>query len=127
MNENDITFQIRGAIFKVYNALGPGLLESVYKAVLVRELSSLGLRVKTEVPLPVMYENEKLEIGFRIDILVEDAVIIEIKSIDEIAKVHHKQILTYLKLSGKRLGILVNFNTDDIGKNIFRKVNGLPE
>jgi GxxExxY protein len=83
------------------------------------------LIVKTEVPLPVVYEEEKLDIGFRLDILVNNLVIIEVKSIEQIAEVHHKVVLTYLKLSGKKLAILVNFNTSDISKSIFRKVNNL--
>jgi GxxExxY protein len=125
MTENDISYQIRGAIFKVYNTLGPGLLESVYEAALMYELKKAGLEPKSQVPLPVIYEEEKLELGFRIDILVNNLVIIEIKSTELLAEVHHKQVLTYLKLSGIKLGILVNFNTDDISKTIFRKVNGL--
>ena len=125
MTENDISYVIRGAIFKVYNALGPGLLESVYEAVLIFELKKTGLNVKSQVALPVIYESEKLDIGFRIDILVNNLVIIEIKSIEQIEDVHHKQVLTYLKLSGKKLGILVNFNTDSISNSIYRKVNNL--
>ncbi len=125
MTENDISYIIRGAIFKVYNVLGPGLLESVYVAALVYELKKAGLEVKVEVPVPVIYEDEKLELGFRLDMLVNDLVIIEVKSIDQIAEVHPKIVLTYLKLTGKKLAILVNFNTDDISKNIFRKVNDL--
>lgn len=125
MTENDISYIIRGAIFKVYNALGPGLLESIYVSALVCELKKAGLRVKTEVPIPVIYEGEKLDIGFRIDILVNDLVIIEVKSIEQLAEIHHKVVLTYLKLAGKKLAILVNFNTTDIAKSIFRKVNKL--
>lgn len=125
MTENDISYLIRGAIFKVYNALGPGLLESVYEAVLIYELRKSGVEVKSQVALPVIYENEKLDIGFRIDIMVNDMVIIEIKSVEQIADVHHKQVLTYLKLSDKKLGILVNFNTDNISNSIYRKVNKL--
>lgn len=125
MTENEISYLIRGAIFKVFNTLGPGLIESVYVATLVYELKKLGLDVRTEVPIPVIYEEEKLELGFRMDILVNDLVIIEVKSIEQITEVHHKILLTYLKLSGKKLGILVNFNTNDIGKSIFRKVNNL--
>ena len=125
MTENDISYLIRGAIFKVYNTLGPGLLESVYVAALVLELKKVGLTVKTEVPLPAMYEGEKLELGFRLDLLVNNLVIIEVKSIETLAEVHHKIVLTYLKLSGKKLAILVNFNTADIKGNIFRKVNKL--
>ena len=125
MTENEISYIIRGAIFKVYNTLGPGLLESVYVAALVCELKKAGLSCKTEVPLPVIYEDEKLELGFRLDILVNDLVIIEVKSIEQLLEVHHKVVLTYLKLSGKKLAILVNFSTDNIEKSIFRKVNNL--
>lgn len=125
MTENDISYLIRGAIFKVYKTLGPGLLESVYEAALMYELKKEGLTAKSQVPLPVVYEEEKLELGFRIDILVNNLVIIEIKSVEQLAEVHHKQVLTYLKLSGIKLGILVNFNSEDISKSIYRKVNGL--
>ncbi|MBL7995503.1 GxxExxY protein [bacterium] len=125
MSENEISYIIRGAIFKVYNTLGPGLLESVYVAALVYELKKGGLQTKVEVPVPVIYEDVKLEIGFRIDILVNNLVIIEVKSVENLAEVHHKVVLTYLKLSGKKLGILVNFNADNIAKSIFRKVNKL--
>ena len=125
MTENEISYLIRGAIFKVYNSLGPGLLESVYEAALMFELKKVGLNPRSQVPLPVIYEEEKLELGFRIDILVNDLVLIEIKSTEHLAEVHHKQVITYLKLSGKKLGILVNFNTEDIAQAIFRKVNGL--
>lgn len=125
MTENDISFKIRGAIFKVYRNLGPGLLESVYEAVLAYELKQLGLQVKTQVPLPVLDENIHLDIGFRVDILVNDSVIIEIKSIEALHEVHHKQVLTYLRLSDRKLGLLVNFNTDNISRCIIRRVNGL--
>ncbi|TXD49266.1 GxxExxY protein [Polaribacter sp. IC073] len=123
--ENEISYIIRGAIFKVYNELGPGLLESVYEAVLLFELRNQGLDVKSQVVLPVYYEGAKLEIGFRLDLLVNDKVIIEIKSVETLSKVHHKQVLTYLKISELKLGILVNFNVEDITKGVFRKVNGL--
>jgi GxxExxY protein len=125
MTENEISYIVRGAIFKVFSALGPGLLESAYEAVLAYELTKNGLKVKTQVALPLIYEEVKLEVGYRIDILVEDKVIIEIKSIESLAEVHHKQVITYLRLSGKKLGLLVNFNCDKIEKSIFRKVNGL--
>ena len=125
MTENDISYKIRGAIFNVYNNLGPGLLESVYVAALMYELKKEGLSVKKEVALPVYYEEVKLDVGFRLDILVENKVIIEVKSIETIANVHHKQLLTYLKITGMKLGILVNFNTDVIKNEIYRKVNGL--
>jgi len=125
MTENDISYKIRGAIFKAYKAFGPGLLESVYVAALENELINEGLQVKKEVPVPVYYNNTKLEIGFRIDLLVENKVIIEVKSVENIAEVHHKQVITYLKITGLKLAILVNFNVDDINNGIYRKVNGL--
>jgi GxxExxY protein len=125
MTENDLSYTIRGAIFKVYKTLGAGLFETVYELALCHELTKEGLSVRSQVPLPVLYDGIKMEAGFRIDILVENLVIIEIKSVENLDKVHHKQILTYLKLSGIKLGLLVNFNTDDISKSIFRKVNGL--
>jgi len=125
MKENDISFTIRGAIFKVYRELGPGLLEYVYEAALLYQLKKDGLEAKSQVPIPVIYDEQELNIGFRIDILVENKVIIEIKSVEELSRVHHKQILTYLKLTKLKLGILVNFNTDTILNSIFRKVNDL--
>lgn len=125
MDENDISYQIRGAIFTVYNALGPGLLESVYETVLAYVLAEDGLDVKQQVKLPVVFEGITLDAGYRIDLLINDLVIIEIKSVEILAPVHHKQVLTYLKLSGLKLGLLVNFNSSDISKSIWRKVNGL--
>lgn len=125
MDENDISFKIRGCIFKVYNSLGPGLLESVYEAALVYELKEINLFTESQIPIPVIYNDIKLDLGFRADIIVEKKVIIEIKSIESIAEIHHKQVLTYLKLTGIKLGILVNFNSDDISHSIYRKVNGL--
>lgn len=125
MEENDITYKIRGCIFAVYRNLGPGLLESVYEAALVYELKKNNLEVKSQVPLPVLYEGIQLEVGFRIDVLVEEKVIVEIKSVEELSKVHYKQLLTYLKLSDKKVGLLVNFNCDNISKNIKRIVNNL--
>jgi GxxExxY protein len=124
-HENEISYCIRRAIFQAYNDLGPGLFESVYEAVIAHLLIQEGLSVKMQVPLPVIYNEIKMEVGFRIDLLVNDLVIIEIKSVDMLGKVHHKQLLTYLKLSGKKLGLLVNFNTDDIAKSIHRLVNNL--
>jgi len=125
MTENDISYKIRGAIFNIYNSLGPGLLESVYVAALVFELKKEGLKVLKEVAVPVYYENEKLDVGFRLDLLIDDKVIIEVKSVEHLAEVHHKQVLTYLKITKLKLAILVNFNVDNIKSGIFRKVNGL--
>ena len=124
MTENDISYKIRGCIFNVYNTLGPGLLESVYLHTLNYELQKCGLETKVEFPVPVFYDNQKMDVGFRIDILVNDLVIIEIKSVENLAEVHHKQVLTYLRLTNLKLGLLVNFNSDDIMKSIYRKVNG---
>ena len=125
MEENDISYIIRGCIFKVYNNLGPGLLESAYEAALGLELMNAGVHVKIQVALPMIYQTIKVDVGYRLDVVVEDKVIVEIKSIESLMDVHHKQVITYLKLSGMRLGLLVNFNSADISKNIFRKVNGL--
>jgi GxxExxY protein len=125
MEENEISFIIRGCIFKVYNTLGPGLLESVYEAALQYELLNCKLRVANQVPIPVFYNEIKLDLGFRADLIVEKKVIIEIKSVENLAEVHHKQVLTYLKLTGIKLGIMVNFNTENISNSIIRKVNGL--
>ena len=126
MTENDISYKIRGAIFKVHRTLGPGLLESVYEAALAYELEKTGLHVKRQVPISVRYEDVYLDLGFRLDILVNNLVIVEIKSIEEFHAVHHKQLLTYMKLADIKLGILVNFNIDPVSKGIIRKVNGLP-
>ena len=125
MTENEISYKIRGSIFKVFNALGPGLLESAYEAALMYELLKLGLKVKPEVAFPLIYDELKMDVGYRIDLLVEEKVIIEIKSVENLAEVHHKQVITYLKLSGKKLGLLVNFNCVKIDESIYRKVNGL--
>lgn len=125
MNENDLSYIIRGAIFKVYNALGPGLLESAYESALVYELKKEGLTVSHQLGLPFQYESIKLDVGYRIDILVNNKVIIEVKSVENLMDVHYKQLLTYLKLSDKKLGLLVNFNTSKIDENIKRVVNNL--
>ena len=125
MEENELSYKIRGCIFTVYNKLGPGLLESAYEAALVYELRKENLELKNQLALPMIYEEIKMEIGYRLDILVENKVIIELKSVENLLDVHHKQLITYLKLSGLKLGLLVNFNSDDISKSIFRKVNNL--
>lgn len=124
MKENEISFYVRKSIFSVYNELGPGLLEKVYEKVLMLELENHGLKVRNQVPMSIKFKDTIIDSSFIADIIVEDKVIIEIKSIQEISEVHHKQLLTYLKLSDIKLGILVNFNTDNIAKNIFRKING---
>ncbi|MBP6023507.1 GxxExxY protein [Ferruginibacter sp.] len=114
MELNELSYKIRGAVFTVHNALGPGLLESVYEAALIYELTQLGLHVQSQVGIPVNYNSVMLEIGFRADIIVENTVILEIKSIETLHDVHKKQLLTYLKLSGIKLGLLVNFNVTSL-------------
>ena len=125
MSENEIAYQIRGAIYDVYNKLGPGLFESVYENALSYELKKRGLDVKSQVHINIIYDGIDMGAGFKMDLLIEEKVIIELKSIETLALVHHKQLLTYLKLTNLKLGILVNFNTSDITKSIIRKVNDL--
>ena len=125
MHENEISYNIRKAAFNVYNTLGPGLLENVYEAAMAYELDKLGHQVQTQVTLPVIYKDVKLELGYRLDLLVDQKVIIEIKSVEELAKVHYKQLLTYLKLTDCKLGLLINFNTNNIKENIIRIANNL--
>ena len=125
MTENEISYQIRGAIFNIYEKLGPGLLESAYERTLIYELKKRGLHVESQVSIPIIYEEIQLESAFRLDLLINKKVVIEIKSVEKLSQLHHKQLLTYLKLTGYKLGILVNFNTDEIFNNIIRKVNKL--
>ena len=125
MTENQISYQIRGAIFDVYNELGPGLLESVYEEAMVFELQKRGLSIQRQLEVPILYKGERLSTDLRLDLLVEDSVIVELKSVSELQDVHYKQLLTYLKLTKKKLGILVNFNTDDILYDIKRVANGM--
>jgi GxxExxY protein len=125
MTENEIATGVVDAAFKIHNTLGPGLFESVYEAALDFELRKRGLRVNKQVGLPVHYESVRLELGFRVDLVVEDKVIVEIKSIEAIAPVHKKQLLTYLRLMDLRLGLLINFNVDLIKDGIQRVVNRL--
>ncbi len=122
---NDISYKIRKAIYNVHNELGPGLFESVYEAALLIELDLLGLKAVSQVGIPAFYKNQELGLGFKMDILVEDEIIIEIKSIEFLTNVHKKQILTYLKLTNKKLGILVNFNDESIidKESIIRIIN----
>lgn len=125
MKENEISYKIRGAAFKVYNSLGPGLLESVYEYAMAFELRKIGLEVLCQKPFPVIYEGNRLDTGFRLDLLIENQVIVEIKSVDQLIDIHHKQLLTYLKITDLKLGLLINFNTASIDKSIIRIVNGL--
>ena len=118
----ELTRLIIGAAIEVHRVLGPGLLESVYEECLCYELSLRGLRFQRQVPLPVVYKQIKLDCGFRMDLVVEDAVILEIKSVDAIHPVHEAQLLTYLKLSGKRVGLMINFNVPVLKDGITRRV-----
>ena len=122
MSENDITYQIRGAVFDVYNTLGPGLLESVYEEALCFELEQRGLHVARQVEVPINYKGHKLKNDLKLDVLVEDQIIIELKSVEEIRPVFFKQLKTYLKLMNKRLGLLVNFGENDMKNGIHRVV-----
>ena len=122
MNENDITYQIRGAIFDVYNTLGPGLLESVYEEALVFELQQRGLKVARQVEVPINYKGHKLKNDLKLDVLVEDQIIIELKSVEEIRPVFFKQLKTYLRLMDKKLGLLVNFGEYDMKDGIHRVI-----
>jgi GxxExxY protein len=127
MTENDFAKQIVDAAFHIHTTLGPGLLESVYHAVLAYELAQRGLRAVSQQPIPVVYGKIRIDIGFRADLIVEDQVIVEIKSVEVLAPVHKKQLLTYLRLADKRLGLLINFNAALIKDGITRIVNGLEE
>ena len=127
MTENEIATIVVDAALKIHKTLGPGLLESVYQATLEFELQNRGLQVSQQVGLPVHYEGLKLELGFRVDLIVDDKVIIEIKSVEALAPVHKKQLLTYLRLTDLRLGLLINFNVELIKDGIHRVVNRLAE
>lgn len=127
MKENEIAKIIVNASFQVHKHLGPGLFESVYETVLAYELEKRGLSIARQKPIPILYEDLVFDEGFRADIIVEDAVIVELKSVETIAPVHKKQLLTYLKLSDRRLGLLINFGAPLIKDGIFRVVNGLDE
>ena len=124
---NQITEKIIGAAIEVHCALGPGLLESAYEACLVFELAQHGLKVEQQRPLPIVYREVKLECGYRLDLLVEEAVIVEIKAVNHLAPIHQAQLLSYLKLSGCKVGLLINFNVKVLKDGIRRVVNNLPE
>jgi len=125
MNENEISYIVRKCIFNVYNKLGPGLLETVYHKILIYELQENGLDVQSELAIPIVYDGKQFDFSFRIDILVEDKVILELKSVKKLDDIHFKQLSTYLKLSNKKLGLLVNFNTTNILDGVKRVVNNL--
>ena len=123
MTDNEITYEIRGAVYDVYKELGPGLLESVYEEALCFELEKRGLTVERQVQVPIKYKGIVLKTELRLDLLVENQVIIELKSVEEMKNVFYKQLLTYLRLMNKRVGLLVNFNTEDILSSMKRIMN----
>jgi GxxExxY protein len=122
---NEVSGQIVDAAMKVHSALGPGLLESAYEACLKYELEQRGVRVQSQQVLPVVYDGIRIDVGYRVDLLVEEAVVVELKAVDKVAPVHEAQLLSYLKLSGKHLGLLVNFNVLHLKDGIKRMANNL--
>ena len=122
MDINEVSYGIRGCVFNVYNALGPGLLESVYEEALIYELTKEGFKVESQKEVPIMYCGTLLRSTLRLDLLVNDAVIVELKSVEELKPIHYKQVQTYLKLSNHKLGLLINFNTNNISKDIHRVI-----
>jgi len=127
MKENEIATVVLDAAFKIHTNLGPGLLESVYEAVLAYELTKRGVVVRRQVPIPIRYEGLSFEEGFRADLLAGESVVVELKSVETLAPVHGKQVLTQLRLSGHRLGLLINFGEVHLKDGIKRIANGLPD
>ena len=125
MTENEISKIIVDISYKIHTKLGPGLLESVYEAILFHELVKIGLSVERQKPIPVIWENVFLDVGFRTDLIVKNKVIIEIKSVEQVSRVHPKQLLTYLRITKIKLGLLINFNEALIKNGITRVANGL--
>ena len=127
MNENEVAKQIVEAAYRIHTSLGPGLLESAYAAVLAYELEKPGLRTVRQQVVPIIYQSARIETGFRADLIVEDKVIVEIKSVEAVAAGHKKQLLTHLRLADKRLGLLINFNVALIQDGITRIANGIQD
>ena len=127
MTENELAKIVVDASFKLHNALGPNLLESVYSAILAYELRKIGLKVECESAIPVIWDTVKVEMGFRADLIVEGKLLIELKSVEQISEVHKKQTLTYLKLTGIKLGLLINFGGAMLKGNIIRIANGVED
>ena len=126
MDINDLSYRIIGCVYNVYNKLGPGLLESVYEKALMREFQKADIKAVNQQKIDVKYDGEPLGLDLRLDIVVEDTIILELKSVEKIMPVHLKQLFTYLKLTDKRLGLLINFNVDNIAREgIHRIVNKL--
>ena len=125
MTENEVAKQVVDVAYKIHTGFGPGLLESVYETIMAYELQKRGLQVIRQQPIQVVYEDIRMELGFRADLIIENRVVVEVKSVEAIAPVHRKQLLTYLRLTDKRLGLLINFNVDLIKNGITRVVNNL--
>jgi len=125
MIENEISNVIIGVAIELHKTLGPGLLESTYENALAYDLREKGLEIKQQAPMPFIYKEVKLDVGYRIDLIVENKILIEIKSVEELSPVHYSQVLTYLKLSKLKLGLLINFNTKLLKDGIHRIVNNL--
>ncbi len=127
MTENELATIVVDACFQIHTKLGPGLLESVYERILARALTKRGLQAARQVVVPIEWDGEVFDEGFRADLIVNDKLILELKSVEQVAKVHKKQLLTYLRLSDKRLGLLINFGAELMKEGLFRVVNGLEE
>lgn len=127
MNLNEVSGQVVDAAMKVHTALGPGLLESAYEACLRHELEKRGLSTEQQVDLPVEYDGIRIALGYRLDLLVENQIIVELKAVERLTRVHEAQLLSYLKLSGKQVGLLINFNVARLRDGIKRMVNNLPD
>ena len=125
--QKPLSYQVIGCALEVYKTLGPGLLESVYEKALIHELSQKGLTVETQVEVETNYKGVNIGEGLRLDLLVNDELIVELKSVEELKPVHYKQLLTYLKLMDKRVGLLINFNVNDLMDGVKRVINGHPE
>ena len=124
--KDDLSYRVIGCALEVYKTLGPGLLESVYEKALVIELTNKGIKAERQVPVNIFYKGVELGQGLRIDVLVEDSLVVELKSVDTLNKVHYKQLLTYLKITNKRVGLLINFNENNLMDGIKRIVNNYP-
>jgi GxxExxY protein len=127
MEINHVSGSVADAAMKVHSALGPGLLESAYETCLIRELRKRGLRVESQVPIAVRYDGEMLDIGYRADLLVEGVVLVELKSVETVLPIHKAQLLSYLRLSGKEVGLLINFNVEHLKNGIKRVINSRPK
>ena len=127
MTENDIAKMVVNATYQIYTKLGPGLLESVYERILVHELNKLGLKVSVQQEVDIIWDAVVFEAAFRADMVVEDKVVIELKALEQTAKIHKRQTLTYVRLTEKRLGLLINLGAESWSEVVTRVVNGLPE